>query len=64
MKVAKILRDAPMHVDCKASIISRMHAFFKEDNPLMDSKKFLGIASGKTNDKDMENFFKQRQIKL
>jgi len=44
MKVAKIIRDAPMHVACKASIINRMHAFFLEDNPLMDSKKFLGVS--------------------
>lgn len=64
MNVAKVIRDTKMHIDCKASLVHRLHDLYYTDNPTYDSKKFIGIATGKTNDTDMNNFLKQRKIIL
>jgi len=64
VRIAKIIRDAPMHIACKASLINRLHDLFLEDNPAMDSKRFLGIATGKLNDEEINNFLKLRKISL
>lgn len=64
MHIAKVIRDSPMHLDCKSSLVHKLHLLFYEDNPLYDSKKFIGISKSIVNDKEMDLFLKQRKINL
>ena len=64
MHIARLVRDTKMHVACKATLINGLHKLFEEDNPMYDAVKFKSIATGTTNETDMNNFFRLRKIPL